>query len=78
MPFDLYEYLRMGFGLCNAGNTFQRMMDHVASGMPFRLVYLDDIIVGSRDIKSHMLPAPPLRDCGLVINGEKCELRHKT
>jgi hypothetical protein len=46
-PFDLYEYLLMGFGLCNAGNTFQRMMDRLARGMPFLLVYLDDIIVGS-------------------------------
>ena len=76
-PFGLYEYLRMGFGLRNAGNTFQRMMDRVASGMPFVFVYLDDIIVGSRDIQSHVqhlrLLFQRLRDHGLVINGEKCE-----
>ncbi|MFN9944268.1 MAG: reverse transcriptase family protein, partial [bacterium] len=53
-PFGLYEYLRMGFGLRNAGSTFQRMMDRVASGMHFVFVYLEDIIVGSRDIQSHV------------------------
>jgi hypothetical protein len=49
-PFGLYEFLCMGFGLQNAGNMFQFMMDHVASGLPFIFVYLDDIIVGSLDI----------------------------
>jgi hypothetical protein len=53
-PFGLYEFLHMGFDLCNAGNTFQCMMDCVASGMPFIFVYLEDIIVGSRDIQSHI------------------------
>jgi hypothetical protein len=45
--------------------------------MPFVFVYLDDIIVGSRDIQSHVqhlrLLFQRLRDNGLVINGEKCE-----
>jgi hypothetical protein len=62
----------MGFGLHNAGNTLQRMMDRVANGMPFVFVYLDDIIVGSRDVHLHLL-FERLRDHSLVINGEKCE-----
>ncbi|MFN9938738.1 MAG: reverse transcriptase family protein, partial [bacterium] len=53
-PFGLYEFLRMGFGLRNAGNTFQRMMDRVTNGLPFIFVYLDDIIVGSPDLASHL------------------------
>jgi hypothetical protein len=75
--FGLYEFLRMGFGLRNAGNTFQRMMDRVTNGLPFIFVYLDDIIVGSPDLASHLqhlqLLFQWLRDFGLVINGEKCE-----
>jgi hypothetical protein len=53
------------------------MMDRVASGMTFVFVYLDNIIVGSRDVQSHVrhlhLLFKRLRDHGLVINGEKFE-----
>ncbi len=79
-PFGLYEFLRMGFGLRNAGNTFQRMMDRVTNGLPFIFVYLDDIIVGSPDLASHLqhlqLLFQRLCDFGLVIN-EKCEFGAK-
>jgi hypothetical protein len=53
-PFGLYEFLSMGFGLCNAGNTFKRMKDCVASGLPFIFVYLYKIILGSTDIHSFL------------------------
>jgi hypothetical protein len=71
----------MGFGLRNAGNTFQRMMDRVINGLPFIFLYLDDIIVGSPDLASHLqhlqLLFQRLRDFGLVINGEKGEFGAK-
>jgi uncharacterized protein YerC len=46
----------MPFGLCNAPATFQRLMDMVLMGLNFEtcLVYLDDIIVYSQDLPSHM------------------------
>jgi len=76
-PFGLYEFLRMGFGMRNAVNTFQRMMDRVGSGLCFIFIYLDDIIVGSPDVASHLqhleLLFTRLRKYGLVINGEKCQ-----
>jgi hypothetical protein len=38
----------MTFGLRNAGNTFQRYMDRVLSGLDFIFVNLDDIIIAAR------------------------------
>ena len=40
-PFGLFEYLRMPFGLRNAGQSFQRFMDQVMEGLPHVFVYLD-------------------------------------
>jgi hypothetical protein len=44
----------MGLGLRNAGNTFQRMMVRVTNGVSLIFVYLDDIIIGSPDLASHL------------------------
>ena len=53
-PFGLWEFLRMPFGLRNAGRTFQRMIDHVLLDLPFVFTYLDDIIVASPSPENHM------------------------
>ena len=36
-PFGLFEFNRMPFGLRNAAQSFQRFMDEVTRGLPFRL-----------------------------------------
>jgi hypothetical protein len=41
-PFGLFEFLRLTFGLRNAGSTLQRLMDRVLAGVAFAFVYLDD------------------------------------
>ena len=33
-PFGLFKFVRMPFGLRNAGSTFQRMIDRVLAGLP--------------------------------------------
>ena len=53
IPFGLYEYTRMPFGLATAPATFQRLMHGVMSDFMynFALVYLDDIPVFSKNIR---------------------------
>ncbi|GFO26869.1 polyprotein [Plakobranchus ocellatus] len=41
--FGLWEFLRMTFGLKNAAQSFQRLMNGVLRGVPFAFAYLDDI-----------------------------------
>ena len=76
-PFGLFEFLRMAFGLCNAGQTFQRMMDDVLAGLDFCFCYMDDILVASRSLKEHhehlRIVLSRLKEHGLVLNAEKCE-----
>ena len=75
-PFGLWEFLRMPFGLRNAGQSFQRFMDVVLRGLQFVFVYLDDILVASRTQAEHRLHLQEvlqrLQEHGLVINKEKC------
>ena len=44
-PFGLYEFFKMPFGLRNAGQTFQRLMDKICTGLDFTFVYLDDVLI---------------------------------
>jgi hypothetical protein len=75
-PFGLYEYLRMPFGLRNAGQTFQRLMDQVLRGLEYCFVYLDDILIASEDMVEHTKHLEEvfsrLRAAGLLLNREKC------
>ena len=77
-PFGLYEFMRMPFGLRNAGQTFQRMMDTIFADLPFCFIYLDDVLVASQDHQQHEehlhLVLQQLQKHGLVINAEKCQL----
>ncbi|CAN8075729.1 unnamed protein product, partial [Agarophyton chilense] len=51
-----YRFKRMPFGLTNAPATFQRATDILMSRFKWRtcLVYLDDIIVFSRNLDDHL------------------------
>ena len=53
-PFGMYKYLGMPFGLRNAGNTFQRLMDQALRDLPFCFVYVHDILIFSRDLSSNV------------------------
>ncbi len=81
-PFGLYEYSRMPFGLKNAAQTFQRLMDTVTNGLDFVFVYLDDILVASQNKDQHLLHLKllfqRLSDYGLAINPKKCQFGKST
>ncbi len=68
----------MPFRLRNAGQSFQRFMDEVLSGLDFAFCYLDDILIGSSSTEEHMqhlhLVLQRLQEYGLILNMEKCEL----
>ncbi|XP_069796568.1 uncharacterized protein [Narcine bancroftii] len=52
-PFGLFEFLRMPFGLKNAAQTFQCLMDAVVKYLDFVFIYLDDILIASRKCDEH-------------------------
>jgi len=45
--------MRMTFGMRNVGNTFQRLMDRVLTGVECALPYLDDIFIFSKGEEEH-------------------------
>lgn len=75
-PFGLFEFPFMPFGLRNAAQTFQRFMDEVVRGLDFVYVYIDDILVFSRNATEHRANLRTLlarlAKYGVVINPAKC------
>eukprot|EP00171_Calliarthron_tuberculosum_P022608 IDg22608t1 len=74
----LYEYTRMPFGLMNAPATFQRALDIILAGYKWQtcLVYLDDIIVFSKNGEEHLKHLADVLDAlhqaGVSLNLRKC------
>jgi hypothetical protein len=52
-PFGSYVFYYSTFGLRNAGCTFQRVMDQIFCDLPFVLVYVDDLLIFSRNDEEH-------------------------
>ena len=75
-PFGLWEFLRMPFGLRNAGQTFQRMMDSVLRGIQCVFVYIDDVLVASPSFDQHLKDLENvfrrLQQHGLLLRPDKC------
>jgi len=73
----LFEFLRMPFGLCNAGATFQRAMEDVLRGLVFAMAYVDDVLVHSKTHEEHLGHLHEvfdrLRKAQLKIKLRKCE-----
>ncbi|BHF68050.1 hypothetical protein SprV_0301108000 [Sparganum proliferum] len=68
----------MPFGLRNASQTFERFIDRVLRGLPFVYVYIDDVLVASRDVEEHLQHLTLLFDrfqqFGVTLHPAKCIL----
>ena len=75
-PFGHYHYKVMPFGLCNAPATFSRYMQRILGDIPHVFVYLDDILIASKDYESHIQDLRQvlkrLQQEGLVCKKNKC------
>ena len=56
VPRGKFEFNVTPYGLCNAGASYQRMMDVTLSGLPPDriLAYMDDIAILSKTVKEHL------------------------
>ena len=46
-PFSTFEFLRMPFGIVNAGSTFQSLIDYVLSDLDCVFCYIDNVLIFS-------------------------------
>ena len=75
----LYQFKVLPFGLCNAGATFQRIMQLALSGLSWEmvLVYIDDLIVHSKNFEEHLSHLREVFDklstAGLKMSPKKCD-----
>ena len=77
-PFGLFIFTRTPFGLKNAGQDFQRLMDEILGDIPRVFVYIDDILIASENEQQHMEDLrqvfTTLQKHGMVVNRAKCVL----
>jgi len=75
-PFGLFEFLYMPYGLLNAAQSFQRLMDKSFRKFSWLFTYLDDHLVASRTEEDHrrhlQLLFETLAENGFIINSDKC------
>jgi hypothetical protein len=81
MPFGIYCYITMPFGLKNTGATYQRCMNTVFGELIGRTVeaYVDDIVVNLKHANSLIddlgLAFAALKAKNVKLNPEKCVFR---
>ena len=73
---DKFEFTRCPFGLSQAPAYFQRLINKVIKGLPFAFGYLDDVLIHSPDIETHLqhiiIFFQRLREADLKLKNSKC------
>ena len=78
-----YEFLVLPMGLCNSPDTFMELMNYVFEKQldKFVIVFLDDILVFSKDLKQHEQHMRDvlqiLRKQKLFADKKKCDMVRK-
>ena len=73
-----YEFNVMTHGFCNAGATYQRLMDMCLSGIPADriLTYMDDLVIFTSTLDEHLIVLRSifdrLRGSGIQLKATKC------
>ena len=79
-PFGQYQFVRMPFGLSNAGACYSRLMSIALQYLPaqYVLAYLDDIIVFSKTIEEHLEQLERVlevhKQFGMKLKVSKCKV----
>ena len=75
-PLDKFEFTRCPFGLSQAPAYFQRLINKVIKGLPFAFGYLDDVLIHSPDMETHLqhteILFQRLREADLKLKDSKC------
>ncbi|UYV77041.1 K02A2.6-like [Cordylochernes scorpioides] len=81
-PDGLYQFNVLPFGLCNGPAILERLMDTVLRTHKWKicLCYLDDVIIFSEDLHSHLNRLKTILEClktaGLTLNASKCRFAY--
>ena len=79
--FGKWEFKRCLFGLAQAPVYFQKLVNEVLSGLTFAFGYLDDILVFSPDMETHLKHLrslfEKLREADLKLKEVKCNFLKK-
>ena len=81
-PSGLFQFLRMQFGLVNAGASYCRMMRKLLYDVDGADNYVDDIIIHTNTWAKHVLVLGKvfhkLSEAGITVKPSKCYLRYAT
>ena len=75
-PLGSFAYRKMPMGLCNASQSFQKMMNNLLRSIPNTFCYVDDILIYSNTFDEHVSHLRAvferLKAHNLVLNRDKC------